>query len=493
MICLAWVGMAGASLTGRVHLEGASPATTFCLSIDRRGISMDNMITLPPGPKGLPRVGSALHFQRNPLRFLEETQRAYGRMATVHMGKETLIFFFRPEHVRYVLTENPRNFMKPNRKGANLRLLLGDGLLTSDGDFHRQQRRLVQPAFHKRRVESYADTMVKLTQEVLKRWQPGTEIDFSQAMQQLTLRIIAKVLFNIDSREQIEVLGHAFTDVIENSGQTMSFLSRMRIDLPFTPYGKRKAGKQTLDSFVYNLIAQRRAEGRDTGDVLSMLLNAQDAGVTMTDKQVHDQVLTLVAAGHETAQNTLSWTFYLLSQHLEVREKLLTELHALLGGRAPTVEDLAHLPYLDWVIKESWRVYPPAWIQGRRAIEAFDLDGYHFPAESIVMLSQWVIHHLPDIWGDPQVFRPERWDPVNGQKVPQWAYFPFGGGPRICIGMPLAEMETRLLLATILQRYSPRLVPGFHVVLQPRVTLRPKRGVRMILEPTPATATVPVA
>ena len=439
--------------------------------------------TLPPGPKGLPIAGNAFQFQRDPLRFVRDLERTYGRMATIHLGNTALVLFFRPEHVRYFLTEQPRNFTKAEHDGP-LHQFLGDGLLTIEGDFHRQQRRLVQPAFHKHRVESYGDIMVQLTQEMLADWQPGTEINIAQAMQQLTLRIIAKTLFNVDSSAQSSELGHAFTTMIENGGRPMGPQRRLRLDLPFTAYGKSMMGKRTLDAFVYHLIAQHRAEKRDVGDVLSMLLAAQEEGDTLTDKQVHDHVLTFVGAGHETVQNTLSWTFYLLSQHPEVREKLLTELQSVLAGRAPTVADLPNLPYLDWVVNESWRVYPPAWVQGRRAIEAFDLDGYHFPAGTIAMLSQWVIHHLPDVWGDPDVFRPERWDPVNGQKVPHGAYFPFGGGPRICIGMPFAQLEVRLLLATILQRYTPLLVPGFPVVLEPRVTVRPKYGVRMILEPT---------
>lgn len=445
----------------------------------------DRSSTLPPGPKGLPIVGNGLQFQRDPLGFVTEMQRTYGRMATVNMGKIPFVMFFRPEHVRYFLTENPRNFTKPSRNGiGNLRLFLGDGLLTIDGEFHRQQRRLVQPAFHKHRIENYASVMVQLTEEMLADWQPGSEVDMAQEMQQLTLRIITRTLFNLDSRAQTAMLGQAFNDVIKNSGRILGASMRLRVDLPFTTYGKARAAKRTLDTFVYDLIAQRRKEGRDEGDVLSMLLEAQDEGNTLTDRQVHDHVLTFVAAGHETAQNTLSWTFYLLSQHPRVREKLLSELHTVLGGRAPTVQDLPNLPYLDWVINESWRVFPPAWTQGRRAVEAFDLDGYHFPAGTIAVFSQWILHHLPDIWGDPEAFRPERWDPVNGQKVPQWAYFPFGGGPRICIGMPFAQIETRLLLATMLQRYAPQLVPGFPVVPQPRVTLRPKYGMRMILEPT---------
>ncbi len=443
---------------------------------------MANNSALPPGPKGLPIVGNTLQFRRDPLHFVREMQQTYGHMATIHFGKMPVVMFFRPEHVRYFLVEKPRNFVKPGL--GNLRFLLGDGLLTTDGDFHRQQRRLVQPAFHKHRVEGYADTMVQLTEEMIAHWQPGSEIDMAQEMQQLTLRIIMKALFNLDSPSQSALLGQAFNHVITNSSRTVGSVRRLRLDLPFTPYGRVMAGKRTLDTFVYDLIKQRRAEGRDVGDVLSMLLQAQDEGNTMTDKQVHDQVLTFLAAGHETAQNTMSWTFYLLSQHPQVLEKLLSELRTVLNGRAPSTADLPNLPYLEWVINKSWRIYPPAWTLSRKAVEAFDLDGYHFRAGTIAVFSQWVLHHLPDIWGDPDIFRPERWDPLVGQQVPQWSYFPFGGGPRICIGMPFAELETRLLLATILQHYTPRLVPGFTVVPQPRVTLRPKYGMHMILDAT---------
>src|SRR6266487_5874480 len=325
---------------------------------------MSNKASLPPGPKGLPIVGNIFQLRRDPLSFVREIQQTYGRMATVQFSKQQVVMFLRPEHVRYLLVEKPRNFVKYDL--GNLRFLLGDGLLTSDGDFHRQQRRLVQPAFHKHRVENYADIMVQMTQEMLAEWKPESEINISQAMQYLTLRIIAKALFNIESREPVIELGHAFDVVIKHSRRRIGILGRMGIEPPFTGYGKAMAGKRALDKFVYNLIAQRRAEGRDTGDVLSMLLEAQDEENPMTDKQIHDQVLTFVAAGHETAQNTLSWTFYLLSQHPEVREKLLSELQTVLAGRVPTVDDLAHLPYLEWVINESWRMLPPAWTQGRR-------------------------------------------------------------------------------------------------------------------------------
>ncbi len=448
---------------------------------------MKEIPQLPPGPQGLPFLGNAIDFQRRPLEFLRETQRAYGNMATIHIGNRPLVLFFRPEHVRYLLMEHPRNFVKGNQRSA-LHHFLGDGLLTTEGDFHRQQRRLVQPAFHKKRVEEYSDIMVQFTREMLDEWQPGTEIDIARAMQQLTLRIILKALFNLDSREQVVMLGNAFNGVINNTPRAFLRTYRPpRLKLPFTQGGKRVVASRTLDTFVYDLVARRRAaKGHDYGDVLSMLLQAEDEGITMTDKQIHDHVLTFIAAGHETAQNTMSWTFYLLSQHPDVRAKLINELHAVLAGRAPTLADLSSLHYLEWVINESWRVYPPAWILGRRSLEAFDLDGYHFPAGTIGLISQWVIHNLPDIWGDPENFRPERWSPAAEQKIPQGAYFPFGAGPRICIGMPFAQLETKLLLATILQRYTPNLVPGFPVVIQPRVTIRPQYGMRMTLEPTTA-------
>jgi cytochrome P450 len=442
---------------------------------------------LPPGPPPLPLVGNVPQFRRDPLAFVRGVQRAYGNVATVHMANRPVVMFFRPEHVRYFLVENARNFT--NREFAlNLSRLLGDGLLTSDGDFHRRQRRLVQPAFHKKRVESYATIMVEHTRELLDGWQPGQQLDIARAMQELTLRIVAQALFNVDLHRESPQLGQAFTDVIENPVGLPWSLRGLPLDLPFTPYHKHMAARRTLDDYVYGLIARRRAEGVDRGDVVSMLLRAQDEddGGMMTDKQVRDQTMTLFAAGHETTANALTWTFYLLSQHPEALARLRAELRSVLAGREPTVDDLPHLPYLDWVVSESMRFYPPAWTQGRRAIEAFELEGYHFAPGTVVMFSQWVIHHLPDIWGDPEAFRPERWDPVNGQKVPQGAYFPFGLGARMCIGMPFAQLEARLLLATILQRYTPTLVPGFQVRPYPRVTLRPRHGIQMTLEPARA-------
>jgi cytochrome P450 len=270
----------------------------------------------------------------------------------------------------------------------------------------------------------------------------------------------------------------------ENRRSLLARQLNIYVDLPFTLYGKRMSAKRRIDAFIYKLIRERKAEGQDRGDVLSMLLATQDEEHPLSEQQIRDHVITFMAAGHETTANALNWTFYLLAQNPEPREKLLQELQTVLAGRAPTLNDLPNLPYTEWVINESMRVYPPVWMMGRKSLVPFEMGGYHFPAGMTFLFSQWVIHHHPDLWQDPNVFRPERWNPENGEKVQPWSYFPFGGGPRICIGMPFAQLEAKLLLATIMQRYTPHLIPGFPVVPKPRVTLRPKYGLRMKLEST---------
>jgi cytochrome P450 len=439
---------------------------------------------LPPGPHGLPIIGNLLQLRRDPLAFVRRVQLEYGNVATVRLLGRPIVLFFRPEAVQFFLVDHARSFISGSGR-AEMRRLLGEGLLTTDGEVHRRQRRQVQPAFHKRRVEGYAAIMVEQTQQMLAHWRSGTQVDVARELQELTLRIVVKALFNVDLQDQSSALSQAFTDAIES--RRPLFLPQLKVDLPFTAYHRFLAARRTLDAFVYRLIAKRRTDGRDVGDVLSMLLQADDdGGLPMTDEQVRDQAMTLIAAGHETTSNALTWTLYLLSEHPRPREKLLAELQTVLGGRPPALEDLPKLPYLDWVLNESMRIYPPAWTIGRRASEPFALEGYHFPAGTRVLFSQWVIHHLPEVWGDPDDFRPERWDPATGRKPPPGAYFPFGGGPRMCIGMPFAQLEMRLLLATILQHTAPSLVPGWPVVPMPRVTLRLKHGLRMILDPAPS-------
>jgi cytochrome P450 len=443
---------------------------------------------LPPGPEGLPGLGSLIPFRRDPLTFVRGVHRAYGRVATVRMLNRRVVMFFRPEHALYFLVDHARSFAA----GADRHIMkrfLGEALLTTDGERHRQQRRLVQPAFHKKRVESYAAIMTDQTLDMLQGWRVGDEINIARSLQELTLRIVVKALFDLDLQTQSADLSALFTQVIENQnpgilGALPPKALELLFNAPFLPLHQVVEARAGLDTFVYDLIARRRAEGRDTGDVLSMLLAARDEdGTTLSDDEVRDQTMTLIAAGHETTSNALSWTVYLLSQNPDKYERLRAELADVLKGRTPTADDLPRLTYLDWVIKEAMRVYPPAWTLNRTALEPFELEGYRFPAGTRVVFSQWVIHHLIDIWGDPEAFRPERWEPASARTLPKGAYFPFGGGPRMCIGMPLADMEARLVLATILQHVTPRVVPGWPVEPLPRVTLRLKHGLLTKLEP----------
>jgi cytochrome P450 len=444
--------------------------------------------TLPPGPGKLPYLGNMLSLRRDPLGYLQRLQRTYGNMATIYLGRTPVVLLFRPEHVRHVLVENPRNFsnrgtLQENEGAAS------EGLLTIDGEKHRQQRRAVQPAFHKKQVEGYATVIEQYTQDLLKTWQPGDTVDLSSAMQALTLRIVSKCLFSIDLSNQLNALGSAFSGMIASSTSVAEDLLNIRIDNPITGYGKRMAATRQLDMLIYTLIAQRRDDEREHNDVLSMLMAAQsgeEPATKLTEKQIHDHILTFLAAGHETTAIALAWTFYLLSRHPQVREKLQDEIRTVLAGRTPTVDDLAKLPYLDWVLSESMRLYPPAWMQMRFVAKETELDGVRLPVGTLLMLSQWVIHRLPDVWDKPEAFRPERWNPVHGQYIPPGAYFPFGGGPRICIGMPFAQLEAKLILATILQQYMPQTAADYKPGLQPTITLRPKRNVHVTLIPTAA-------
>lgn len=443
----------------------------------------------PPGPGGPWGIANVLAFQRDPLTFFTGVRRSYGDIATVRMLGREVVLFSRPEYAYYFLVENAQNFSS----GLNryiLKRFLGESLLTTDGDIHRQQRRLVQPAFHRKRVESYAEAMIGQTQQMLDRWHVGEELDMAAALQELTLRIIVQALFDLDLQTQGAELSHLFSTVIDNQriGPLEETLARRGIGV----VRSAEKAREQLDRFVYDLIARRRAEARDHGDVLSMLLDARDEdGAAMSDLQVRDQAMTLMAAGHETTSNALAWTFYLLSRNPEKYDRLRAEVAEVLGERTATVADLPHLPYLDAVITEAMRIYPPAWTVNRDSLGPFELGGYHFPARTRAIVSQYVIHHLPEVWGDPENFRPERWTPEFRQSLPRGAYFPFGAGPRICIGMPLAEMEARLLLATILQRYTPRVVPGWPVESRPRITLRMKHGMRVRLD-APTRAAAPV-
>ena len=453
-------------------------------SLEERKVTNE---TLPPGPPRLPYIGNLLSLRLDPLGYLQHLQRIYGAMATIYFGKNPAVLLFRPEYIRYVLVEHPRDFS--NRgvlRNDSDDSFASEGLLTIDGEQHRQQRRAVQPAFHKKQIEGYAGIINQYTQELLKTWYPGDRLDMSRAMQELTLRIVSKCLFSIDLSNQLGPLSDAFDGVIGSSTSMAEDLLNIHIDNPITGYGKRMAATRQLDMLIYTLIAQRRNDERDYKDVLSMLMSTQsgdEQDTKLTEKQIHDHILTFLAAGHETTAIALVWTMYLLSQYPQVRVKLQDEIRSVMAGREPTIEELAKIPYLDWVLDESMRLYPPAWLQMRFVSKETEIDGVKLPVGTLLILSQWVIHRLPEIWQDAEVFKPERWDPTHEQGIPSGAYFPFGGGPRTCIGMPLAQLEAKIILASILQRYTPQPIPGYSPGFQPTITLRPKRHLEVTLMP----------
>lgn len=446
----------------------------------------------PPGPKGQFLIGNLRQFADNRLEYLQHIAREYGDIVFLRFGPRKIYFLNHPDYVHYVLVKHPEKFNKSPLLKKNTRQAIGDGLLTSDGEFHARQRRLVQPAFHTRRISAYADVMVDYTQRMLATWEAGEQRDISHEMMELTMQIVAKVLFDADVSGDAEAIGKAITIGIE----TVSERVGRPLHLPeWVPTAKNRARRQAsalLDTTIMQIINDRRASGEDRGDLLSMLLLAVDEhdGGQMTNKQVRDEAMTLFIAGHETTANALAWTLYLLAQHPEVEAKLLDELTQVLGDRAPGMADLPQLAYTEMVIKESMRLYPPAWVTTRLVVEEAHIGEYAIPKDSICILSPYTLHRDARYFAYPERFDPERFAPGYEERIPKYAYFPFGGGPRVCIGNSFAMMEAQLLLATMLQRFHLTLVPGQNVRPEPLVTLRAHAGIQMQLMPRAKAAVV---
>jgi cytochrome P450 len=437
----------------------------------------------PAGPKNRFPLANARLFSGDRLKFLLGNRDTFGDIAHFKILGRHIFQLNNPDYIQYVLVRHPEQFNKTPNLKRSTKKTIGEGLLTSEGEFHKRQRKLVQPAFHHKRIATYADLMVNYTTAMLDGWHTGDQRDIHHEMMKLTMQIVAKALFDADVSSDADAIGHAITVGIESaSKRTMQAVS-MPEWVPTAENAERRRATSLLNDTIYGMIAERRQSSEDKGDLLSMLLMAvdEDDGGQMTDKQVHDEAMTLFIAGHETTANALSWTLYLLSQHPEIEAKLLEELRTVLGGRAPTMADLPRLVYTDMVIKESMRLYPPAWIIGRLAMEDVDLGGYHIPKGSIVIMSPYVMHHDARYFEQPEAFRPERFAPGYEERLPKYAYFPFGGGPRVCVGNQFAMMEANLVLATIAQRFHVSLAPGQPVEMQPMITLRPRGSLRMTL------------
>ena len=437
----------------------------------------------PPGPRrGFPLAALAA-FRRDPLAFLEGVHRAHGDVSTWRFGRRRVYLLAHPELVRDVLVSRHRNFIK-SRALQRARVILGHGLLTSEGEFHLRQRRLAQPAFHRERIAALGEQMVGFAAQTADSWRAGVEMDLPREMNRLTLAIAGKTLFGADVQAEADEIGSALTDALEAFKRLTNPLGPLLDKLPLPTTLRVRRASLRLDATIYRMIAARRASGEDRGDLLSMLLAARDEegdGGGMTDLQLRDEALTLFLAGHETTANALSWTWHLLAQHPDVEQTLHAELAAALAGRAPTADDLPRLPYTRAVLAESMRLYPPAWTIGREPKEDFDSGGYRVRAGTIVLVSPWLMHRDPRWWPDPLRFDPERWTPEREAEQPRFAYFPFGGGPRKCIGEGFAWTEGILVLATLAQRWKLRHAPDVEVGRQPLITLRPT-GLRMVGE-----------
>jgi cytochrome P450 len=440
-----------------------------------------NRAKFPPGPPN--RLFGMLFgaLQQNPLEYFTELTRQYGDVWGMRIGRFRSFFINHPELIEQVLVTKARLYHKGRILQAN-KYLFGEGLLTAEGDFWLRQRRLTQPAFHRERIAAYAATMADYAGQMLATWREGEERDIHQEMMNLALRIVGKTLFDADVTRDAREVG-ATLDMLLKLASNFGRTVLVPLWVPTPRNLRAKAGVRRIERIIYRIIAERRANGQDTGDLLSTLLQVQDEdGTRMNDRQLRDETITLFLAGHETTASTLSWTWWLLAQNPGAEKRFHEELDGVLSGRPPTMDDLPQLAYLGHVLTESLRLYPPAWGMARLAEEEHEIAGYPVLPGYGVAMAQWVVHRDRRWFDAPLEFRPERWQNGLARQLPRFAYFPFGGGPRQCIGNTFALMEASVVLATIGQKFRLQLVPGQDVKPMASITMRPKSGIKMRLE-----------
>jgi len=439
---------------------------------------------LPPGPKGNFLVGCAPELAHDWPGFCGQCARDYGDIVFYRFLRVPICQLTHPDDIESVLVRHASNFHK-SRDYAALRFILGRGLLTNEGHSWQTQRQLIQPAFRHENISAYAEIMAASAAEHLKRWSDRQTCNLHDEMAALTLDVVTKSLFGSKLSHDTRAIGAEVAAVMDRffSQAALSFLLPDGFPIPKSPRLLRS--RRHLNRVIYSIIRDRRQSPAPATDLLQTLLTAaDDEGTRMNDVQLRDEIMTLFLAGHETTANALTWTWYLLAQNPATERNLHEELDRVLAGRAPAFADLPRLPYTEMVIKESMRLFPPAWGIGRRALRDFDLRGYRIPKGTNIFILQWLTHRDARFYPEPLRFDPERWrsDPIRNGVLPRFSYFPFGGGPRVCIGAGFAMMEATLLLATIAQRYRFALLPDPPVVPFFSITLRPKHGLPVRIE-----------
>jgi cytochrome P450 len=451
---------------------------------------MKNVIEYPPGPAYILPYRLLRKFLRDPLKMLIDISHTYGDIAHFKFGRQNVYLLNHPEYIEDVLVTNYKNFIKSRGLQVSKRLL-GNGLVTSEGEYHDRQRHLIQPTFYPKRIKSHAGMMVKQALDICNSWHDGTILDIHKEMTKLTLAIICKTVLGYDIDPEHDEVGDALLVCMKYFNRLLMPFGELIEKIPLLPINKGfQKAKSDLDSIVYRMIKEHRKkldkehEKKEDDDLLLTLLQAQDeeAGIgRMTDQQLRDEVMTIFLAGHETTANALTWTFYLLSEHPTIETKLQQELDSIYGSSRTTItiDDVPRLEYTQKILTESMRLYPPAWALGRQAIDDYKVGGYTIPKGSIILMSQYVMHRNPRYFPEPDRFYPDRWTEEFKKQLPRFSYFPFGGGIRGCVGEPFAWLEAILLLATICRQWRMKHVPSHKVELKALITLRPKYGMHM--------------
>ncbi len=440
-------------------------------------------ITYPPGPKGVFFIGSLIDYFRNMLGFLLGIAREYGDIAFFNIGSRKIYLLSHPDLIQQVLITDNRKFTK-SRALKRSKVVVGEGLLTVEGNTHLNRRRLLQPAFHTKSIKTYADTIIDTTAEKVDRWEYNKSIDIHKEMMGLTLAIVTKTLFGTETKSESDEIGECLTTIVKQFPRMLFPYSEYLDNLPIPSIRNFKQSLTKLDEIIHSLIEERRGEENEKNDILSTLIKAQDeeSGIGLTNDELRDEAMTLFIAGQETTANALVWTIYLLCTNPAIKLKFQEELDCILNKDLPSFEDLNKLEYTNMVFKEALRLYPPAWNVARHAIDDYKIDEYIVPSGSDIYMSPYVVHHDERFFPEPFKFYPDRWKEEHISSLPRFAYFPFGGGPRRCIGESFAIMEGVLIIAIIFSKYDVELTPGQKIVPNALITIRPKYGMKVNLK-----------